>query len=127
MNNSQLFKQAHKKARLTVDTVGDYQIAFTLALRELIAENKKPVKVQLLDSESLSVKFGLIVWIVASVCLFASMNIIGMLSALVISGVVGIVLYFLCEVSNAVTMRMLKRKYKIVSGTPFCNTLQCYN
>lgn len=44
MNNSALFKKAHKQARKTVSIVGDYQIAFTLALRELVAEQKKPVK-----------------------------------------------------------------------------------
>ncbi|CAM0051945.1 hypothetical protein VPHK460_0146 [Vibrio phage K460] len=35
MNNKQLFKQAHEIARNTVAEVGNYQIAFTLALGEL--------------------------------------------------------------------------------------------
>lgn len=35
MNNSKLFKQAHKIARETVAQVGDYQIAFKLALIDL--------------------------------------------------------------------------------------------
>ncbi len=35
MNNKTLFKKAHKQARKTVDQVGNYQIAFTLALKEL--------------------------------------------------------------------------------------------
>lgn len=43
MNNSKLFKQAHKIARNTVSEVGNYQIAFTLALEEL---RSKPSKVQ---------------------------------------------------------------------------------
>ena len=40
-NNSVLFKQAHSIARDTVATVGNYQIAFTLALRSLYAKQKQ--------------------------------------------------------------------------------------
>lgn len=43
MNNSKLFKQAHKIARQTVAEVGNYQIAFKLALVEL---RNKPTKTQ---------------------------------------------------------------------------------
>lgn len=47
MNNSKLFKQAHKIARNTVTEVGNYQIAFNLALEEL---RSKPSKVQKLKA-----------------------------------------------------------------------------
>lgn len=40
MTNKQLFIEAHKQARLTVHLVGNYQIAFTLALKALY----KPVE-----------------------------------------------------------------------------------
>ncbi|QHZ59788.1 hypothetical protein HWD03_gp109 [Alteromonas phage vB_AmeM_PT11-V22] len=49
MSNSQLFKEAHRVARNTVEQVGDYQIAFTLALRELIAEQRKPKETFILN------------------------------------------------------------------------------
>lgn len=41
MNKSQIFKKAHKIARDTVEIVGDYIIAFCLALKEVYAELKK--------------------------------------------------------------------------------------
>lgn len=41
MDNKKLFTLAHKQARQTVDKVGDYQIAFTLALQELRQSESK--------------------------------------------------------------------------------------
>lgn len=41
MDNKKLFTLTHKQARQTVDKVGDYQIAFTLALQELRQSESK--------------------------------------------------------------------------------------
>lgn len=56
MNNSELFKKAHQVAKQTVKAVGDYQIAFTLALRNLIAELKKPEIKYIIDKSSVAVE-----------------------------------------------------------------------
>lgn len=44
MNNSDRFSYAHKVARQTVAIVGNYQIAFTIALRDTY-KPKKPVTI----------------------------------------------------------------------------------
>lgn len=44
MDKSKLFTQAHQIARQTVAQVGDYMIAFSLALRELYSMTTKTVK-----------------------------------------------------------------------------------
>lgn len=44
MDKSTLFNQSHQIARNTVAQVGDYMIAFSLALRELYSMSTKTVK-----------------------------------------------------------------------------------
>lgn len=48
MNKSQLFKNAHKIARETVELVGDYRIAFSLALKNLY--NEKTTEQKLIEA-----------------------------------------------------------------------------
>lgn len=86
MNNSQLFKNAHKQARKTVDQVGNYQIAFTLALRELIAEQKKPVKTL---SEKIENSFSVIGTIILAVSVISCVSGLSYLLGIVISVMAG--------------------------------------
>lgn len=48
INHSELFKNAHKEAKATVDEVGDYMIAFSLALKD---QWKKAKTIELSDSQ----------------------------------------------------------------------------
>ena len=41
MNKSEIFKNAHRVARETVKSVGDYMIAFSLALKEIYSMSKE--------------------------------------------------------------------------------------
>ncbi|OEY66787.1 hypothetical protein [Marinobacter sp. X15-166B] len=54
MNKSKLFKNAHKVAKATVAIVGDYMIAFSLALKAAYSELKNNMQ-QKLESLGLSV------------------------------------------------------------------------
>lgn len=68
MNNSALFTQAHSIARDTVATVGNYQIAFTLALRSLYKQAKSHVS--LYKETSQTIALGLV--LIALVSLMAA-------------------------------------------------------
>lgn len=54
MNNSLIFKEAHTIARNTVATVGNYQIAFTLALRSLYKQAKSHVSLHKETSQTIA-------------------------------------------------------------------------
>lgn len=73
MNNSKLFKAAHKQARATVSQVGDYQIAFTLALKELIAKQKQ-FDVVLADHVEVTGFIAGLVFVIVSVMGWVSMG-----------------------------------------------------
>ncbi|PHM23010.1 hypothetical protein [Xenorhabdus ehlersii] len=54
MNKSQIFSAAHKIAKNTVAIVGDYQIAFSLALRDVYSS--------MISTENKLLKMGFSVW-----------------------------------------------------------------
>lgn len=116
MNNSQLFKEAHSIARNTVEQVGDYQVAFTIALRGLIAKRKEAKKVCLLDAASIAFYSALLLLFVCIVLVFfVNVNpfqfVFVMMSSCVaiFAGVYGIV-----ALSNYATLKVLKNKYRRV-------------
>lgn len=58
MSKSEIFKKAHEIARNTVALVGDYMIAFSIALKNLYKEGKKMAATMQQKLEAL----GLTVW-----------------------------------------------------------------
>tara|TARA_A200000113_G_scaffold179172_1_gene164763 strand:+ start:113 stop:559 length:447 start_codon:yes stop_codon:yes gene_type:complete len=61
MNKSALFKKAHKIAKATVKAVGNYMVAFKLALIEVYQEAKKELA-PVSSVESLLIEEGFDVW-----------------------------------------------------------------
>lgn len=55
MTKSEIFKAAHALAKATVEVVGDYMIAFSLALKETYKMTEKTLEKKLID-------LGLSVW-----------------------------------------------------------------
>lgn len=50
MNKSQLFKKAHQIAKSIVAVVGNYSVAFSVALKEVYAESSKSVTDKLIKA-----------------------------------------------------------------------------
>ena len=50
MTKSEIFKAAHKLAKATVCYIGDYMIAFSIALKNIIAAAKKGVSPQKIET-----------------------------------------------------------------------------
>lgn len=84
MNNQTKFLEAHRVARLTRHIVGDYQVAFTIALREL---NKKKVVKSL--SEKIDNVFAVIGCLLLAVLVIGSVCGLTYLLGIVISVMVG--------------------------------------
>lgn len=51
MTNSEMFKKAHKIARQTVSLVGNYSIAFKLALKKVWSEAKNSIDIEALEKK----------------------------------------------------------------------------
>mgnify|MGYP000380247500 CR=1 FL=1 len=121
MNNSQLFKQAHSVARQTVKQVGDYQIAFTLALRELIAENKKPnyktISINVLDSESIATNSAILSAIILTVLLFTTLSLFAPIIGALVGCITWLATILLLELSQWAMFKALSFFY--VDNTQF--------
>lgn len=96
MNNSDRFTQAHKIARQTVAIVGNYQIAFTIALRDTYKPT--PFTLPTIDNDTIddtSVVIGLVLFVAFTVILSITMggfNPLALVTGMVLSGGVTIVL-----------------------------------
>lgn len=56
MTKSEIFKAAHKLAKATVCYIGDYMIAFSIALKNIIAAAKKNVSAEKIEAMTVIAK-----------------------------------------------------------------------
>ena len=119
MNNSQLFKKAHKQARKTVSIVGDYQIAFTLALRELVAEQKKVVILK--KSFNFEIPLICLVFTVmlSSIVIGVTVSPFHMVGLMVVGSMVSVVICGVLSILHKVYVHIVASKNKVVLNTPF--------
>lgn len=119
MNNSALFKEAHKKARKTVSIVGDYQIAFTLALREVVAEQKKVVILK--KSFNFEIPLICLVFTVmfVSIVIGVTVSPFHMVGLMVVGSMVSVVTCGVLSLLHKIYVYVVASKNKIVLNTPF--------
>lgn len=96
MNNSDRFSYAHKIARQTVAIVGNYQIAFTIALRDTY--KPAPFTLPTIDHDMIddvSVVVGLVLFVAFTVILSITMggfNPLALVTGTILAGSITIVL-----------------------------------
>ena len=121
MNNQAKFLEAHRIARLTRHIVGDYQVAFTIALRDL----NKPVTLTVqrdIDVDWVLLVLVSITFICALIVGF-TVSPFHMIAVMITGVVVSFVIYLLIELVYAVYIAIVERIYTVVDRTPFDITL----
>lgn len=121
MNNQAKFLEAHRIARLTRHIVGDYQVAFTIALRDL----NKPITFTV--QRDIDIDWVLLVLVSIT---FICALIVGFtvspfhMIAIMITGItISCAIYLFIKLVYAVYIAIVERIYTVVEQTPFNVTL----